>query len=76
MGNSNLLGGNESLNMSNLNLTNEYSSLSPSSHNPQNLNNSLMVKSNDLHKRIFRKNNLFGSPTINNLESVTNAIGC
>ena len=31
---------NESINLSNLNLTNEYSSLSPNNHNQNNLNNS------------------------------------
>ena len=35
-----------------------------------------MTKSNDLHKRIFRKSNLFASPLNANIESVKNAIGC
>jgi hypothetical protein len=41
---------NDSINMGNLNLTNEYSSLSPTSYNQNNLNNSSLVmkNSNDL----------------------------
>jgi hypothetical protein len=68
---------NESINLSNLNLTNEYSSLSPTHNNNQsNLNNSsLILKNNGLQKRIFRMNNVLASPSAK-VDSIVNAIGC
>lgn len=64
------------MNLSNLNLTNEYSSLSPNHNvNQSNLNNSLVLKNNGLQKRIFRMNNVLASPS-NKIDSIVNAIGC
>lgn len=67
------------MNLSNLNLTNEYSSLSPTSHcggnlNQNFLNNSLLLNKNQskdaaLYMRIFRKNNNLASPGVDNISS-------
>lgn len=78
MRNTNLLQ-NESINLSHLNLTNEYSSLSPTNHTQNNMNNlSLIIKNNGLQNRIFRKNDNFASPTNNNdnIENIISTLGC
>ncbi|CDW81575.1 UNKNOWN [Stylonychia lemnae] len=76
---------NESMNMSNLNLTNEYSSLSPTSNGGINhqLNSSLLANQNSkdpINQRLFRKQNIFASPETgslsNNIDNIVNGIGC
>lgn len=66
---------NDSMNISNFNLTNDYSSLSPTNNNMSNLNNSLILKNNGLQKRIFRMNNVLESPSAK-IDSIVGAIGC
>lgn len=64
------------MNVSTINLTNEYTSLSPTNPNQSNLNNSsLFMKNNELQKRIYRKNNLFSSPIAQD-ESIVSGVGC
>jgi hypothetical protein len=38
-------------------------------------NSSLIMKSNDLQKRIYRKNNIFASPSTN-IDNIVSGIGC